>query len=364
MTIIRSLLAVAALKQWVVHQMDVKNTFLHGDLVEDVYMKLPTGYTHPGFRIPIASEGESSIPSGPPNVCKLLNSLYGLKEAPRQWFSKLSQALLANHFLQSKNDYNLFTKQTADCIIIILVYVDDLLIAGNDSTLIQSTKDFLNTYFHMKDLGPVRYFLSLEVDHTPQGYFLSQRKYILDLLKEYGLTHYRPLRLPTRDPLPNPEPYQRLVGKLIYLTISRPDISFTVHALSKFMHKPTAPHYQAALRVLRYLKGSPHQGVLFASNSTAALTAYCDSDWAGCPSTRKFTTGFCVLLGNSPFSWKSKRQTIVARSSAEAEYRAMAMTTCEVLWVNQLLKDLGVPHLVLLHYSVIIELLLLLQPIR
>lgn len=108
------------------------------------------------------------------------------------------------------------------------------------------------------------------------------------------------------------------------------------------MHKPTTSHHQAALRVLRYLKGSPHQGVLFASDTTASLQAYCDSDWAGCPSTRKSTTGFCVMLGHSPLSWKSKRQTVVARSSAKAEYRAMAMTTCEVLWVKQFLKDLGV----------------------
>lgn len=109
------------------------------------------------------------------------------------------------------------------------------------------------------------------------------------------------------------------------------------------MHQPTAPLYQAALRVLRYLKGSPYQGVLFANTSTASLHAYCDSDWAGYPSTRKSTTGFCIMLGHSPLSWKSKRQTVVARSSAEAEYRAMAITTCEVLWVKQLLKDSGVP---------------------
>lgn len=204
----------------------------------------------------------------------------------------------------------------------------------------------------MKDLGAVRYFLGLEVGHTAKGYFLSQRKYVTDLLSEYGMSKCKPLRLPmaahlklhltSGEPMPNPEPYQRLVGKLIYLTISRPDISFTVHALSKFMHKPTTSHYQAALRVLQYLKGSPEQGILFANTSTATLTAYCDSDWAGCSSTRKSTTGFCLLLGRSPISWKSKRQTVVARSSAEAEYRAMAMATCEVLWVKQLLKDLDI----------------------
>lgn len=192
------------------------------------------------------------------------------------------------------------------------MYVDDLLVVGSNPSVIASTKAFLNTQFHMKDLGPVRYFLGLEVDHNDHGYFLSQRKYILDLLQEYGLSNYKPLRLPmaahhklnlsSGPPLPNPEPYQRLIGKLIYLTISRPDISFTVHALSKFMHQPTASYYQAALRVLRYLRGSPAQGVLFAHTSSASLTAYCDSDWAGCPSTRRSTTGFCIFLGHSPIS--------------------------------------------------------------
>lgn len=233
-----------------------------------------------------------------------------------------------------------------------MVYVDDLLIVGDNATIIQATKDFLNSTFHMKDLGSIRYFLGLEVDHTSQGYFLSQRKYILDLLEEYGLSHCKPLKLPmaahhklhltSREPMPNPASYQRLVGKLIYLTISRPDISFTVHALSKFMHKPTALRYQAAIRVLRYLKGCPNQGVLFAHSSAASLTAYCDSDWAGCLSSHRSTTDFCIFLGHSPLSWKSKRQTVVARSSAEAGYRAMAMATCEVLWVKQLLKDLGI----------------------
>lgn len=307
-------------------------------------MKLPPGYTHKGSRINVASEGESCISASPPMVCKLRKSLYGLKQAPRQWFAKLSHALLSHNFVQSKNDYSLFTKRTIDSIIIILIYVDDLLIAGSNPIDIQSTKSFLDSQFHMKDLGPVRYFLGLEVDHTPQGYFLSQRKYIMDLLKEYGLSNckfvrllmaaHHKLQLSSGAPLPNPEAYQRLVGKLIYLTIFRPDISFTVHALSKHMHQPTASHHQAALRVLRYLKGSPSQGVLFAHSSSASLTAYCDSDWVGCPTTRRSTTGFCLFLGHSPISWKSKRQTVVARSSAEAEYRVMAMTTCEVLWVK------------------------------
>ncbi|XP_074314341.1 secreted RxLR effector protein 161-like [Silene latifolia] len=145
--------------------------------------------------------------------------------------------------------------------------------------------------------------------------------------------------------LPHPDTYRQLVGKLIYLTISRPDIAFSVQLLSQFLQSPTSDHMQAARRVLRYLKSAPHQGVLFASTSAAQLTAYCDSDWASCPFSRRSTTRFCIMLGDSPISWKSKKQTVVSRSSAEAEYRAMAMTTCEVTWLFQLLQDLGLKHL-------------------
>ena len=354
---VRSLLAVAAIKDWTIHQMDVKNAFLHGDLQEHVYMKLPPGYNKKGDRIVVSSEGESYDTKFKPTdlVCKLKKSLYGLKQAPRQWFSKLSTALKEHNFEQSKSDYSLFTKHHGSNFTCILVYVDDLLIAGNCEASIAEAKNFLSTHFHMKDMGPVTYFLGLEVDRSHKGIFLSQRKYVLDLLHEYNLQQCRPLKLPmdthtkltstSGSLLQDPEKYQRLIGKLIYLTITRPDIAFTVHVLSKFMHNPTSSHYQAGIRVLRYLASCPSQGILLARDSQAQLTAYCDSDWAGCPTTRRSTSGFCILLGASPLSWKSKRQSVVARSTAEAEYRSMALTICEVMWLSQLLKDLGLKKL-------------------
>ena len=350
LTTVRTLLAVAAMEDWITIQMDVSNAFLHGDLLEEIYMKLPPGYTHYGCRMD--STYATTVPTPDSTlVCKLTKTLYGLKQSPRLWFHKLTSTLLQDDFLQSKADYSLFTKTSATTITNILIYVDDLMICGNSATEIDKLKSMLSSHFHMKDLGTLRYFLGIEIDRTPAGFFISQAKYTLDLLKEYGMINAKPLKLPmdshlklTQDKgdlLSDPSPYQRLVGKLIYLTITRPDVSFTVQLLSQFMHQPTTVHMQAGKRLLRYLCGSPRQGLLLASSSAAELTAFCDSDWAGCPITRKSTTGYCVFLGSSPISWKSKKQSVIARSSAEAEYRAMALTTCEVTWLVALLKDLG-----------------------
>ncbi|XP_056691717.1 uncharacterized mitochondrial protein AtMg00810-like [Spinacia oleracea] len=213
---------------------------------------------------------------------------------------------------------------------------------------IKEAQTFLSSQFYMKDMGELRYFIGIEVDKPKEGTFISQEKYVMDLFTEYGPQGCKPLKLPmdshvsltpeAGDPLPHPKPYQKLVGKLIYLTITRPDIAFIVHVLSKFMHSPTSAHLQAAKRLLRYLSSSPDQGILLANTYVATLTAYGDNDWAGCPSTRRSTSGFCILLGQSTISWKSKRQFVVSRSSAEAEYRSMPIT-------KQLLKDLGLTNL-------------------
>lgn len=248
-------------------------------------------------------------------------------------------------FRHSKADYTLYTKVTENTITLVLIYVDDILISGN------SKEEILSSDFHIKDMGPVSYFLGLEIDRSNVRFFISQRKYVLDLLKEFGMMTSTPLRLPwdapisltpdKGDSLPDPHCYQRLLGKLIYLTITRPDLSFPVHNLAQYIQRPTNVHMQAARRILRYLLTNPAQGILLASSIAAQLIAYCDSDWVSCLATRKSTSGYCVLLGDSPISWKTKKQSLVARSTVEAEYRAMALTCCEVTWLSSLLKDMG-----------------------
>lgn len=233
-----------------------------------------------------------------------------------------------------------------------LVYVDDLIISGNNGAAIAKFKQYLSACFHMKDLGTLKYFLGLEVARNSTGIFLCQRKYALDIISEVGLLGAKPISSPL-DPnhrlsltksalLPDPERYRRLVGRLIYLSVTRPDLSYSVHVLAQFMQSPQQDHWSAALRVVRYLKGNPGQGILLRADCDLHLYGWCDSDWASCPLTRRSLTGWFVQLGNSPISWKTKKQHTVSRSSAEAEYRSMASTVCELKWLKGLLQCLGV----------------------
>ena len=291
-------------------------------------------------------------------MCKLNISLYGLKQAPRQWNAKLTNALVENGFVQSKYDYSLFTKRSEHVFLALLVYVDDIVITGNNVNEIEQFKLFLKSKFQIKDLGKLKYFLGIEVLKNENGVCLSQRKYCLELLHEYGLLACKPVETPLPEnttlnhiesaddkALSNIGNYQKLVGKLIYLTNTRPDISYPVHCLSQHMHAPLESHLDAALRVLRYLKGSPGNGIQINEKGNLKLTAYADSDWARCPATRKSVSGYCVFLGDSLVTWKSKKQPTLSRSSAEAEYRRMASATCEVIWLSNLLGDMGVKDL-------------------
>ncbi|RHN52451.1 putative RNA-directed DNA polymerase [Medicago truncatula] len=335
---VRLLLSIAAIKNWPLYQFDVNNAFLQGDLSEEVYMKLPPGFSH----------------KEKPCVCKLNKSIYGLKQASRQWFSKFSTTLIQKGFRQSISDYSLFTYNCDQTTIFVLVYVDDIIITGNNENAISKIKKFLAQSFSIKDLGNLSYFLGIEVSRSKKGIFLCQRKYTLDILSDSGMTGCRPsdfpmeqhLRLRPNDgtPLSDPTVYRRLVGRLLYLTVTRPDIQYAVNTLSQFMQSPYSSHFDAATRVLRYLKGSVGKGLFLSASSSINLVGYADSDWAGCPTTRRSTTGYFTMLGSNPISWKTKKQPTISRSSAEAEYRSLATLSSELQWLKYLLSDLGIDH--------------------
>ncbi|RVW62552.1 putative mitochondrial protein [Vitis vinifera] len=208
----------------------------------------------------------------------------------------------------------------------------------------------LFTHFQTKDLGKLKYFLGIEIAQSSSGVVLSQRKYALDILEETGMLDCKPVDTPMDpnvklvpgqgEPLGDPGRYRLLVGKLNYLTITRPDISFPVSVVSQFLQSPCDSHWDAVIRILRYIKSTPGQGVLYQNRGHTQVVGYTDADWAGSPTDRRSTSGYCVFIGGNLISWKSKKQDVVARSSAEAEYRAMALATCELIWLRHLLQEL------------------------
>ncbi|XP_068638413.1 uncharacterized mitochondrial protein AtMg00810-like [Aristolochia californica] len=305
-------------------------------------MDLPLGYLQ---------QGESSS-SHSRLVCKLHKSLYGLKQASRQWYSKFSHVLINFGFLQSKSDYSLFTKGHGFSFVTLLVYVDDIILTDPSSSVIAELKQFLHTQFKLKDLGCLKHFLGLEIAQSKAGIVLSQRHYTLQLLEDSGYLACKPTSVPMDpklhltttdgDLLLDITHYRRLVEKLLYLTLSRPDITFAIHKLTQFVAQPRLPHLQAVHHLFHYLKTSPGQGLLFSSTSSLQVRAYYDADWGSCLDSRRSTTGFCIFIGDSLVSWKAKKHTTVSRSSIEAEYRALSSTTSEIIWLQQLLQDFQV----------------------
>jgi len=265
---------------------------------------------------------------------------------------------------QSHYDYSLFTKQAGDDVVVILVYVDDLLITGSSHELLCRNRQDIQKRFKMKDLGELKFFLGIEFSRSSKGILMTQRKYALELVSETGLGGAKPVHTPLElnkkltnvqydelvpgsktegdELLTDPTQYQRLVGRLLYLTMTRPDLAFTAQVLSQFMHSPKQSHMEATLRAVRYIKESPGLGLLMPTEQTTQLTAYCDSDWGACLETRKSVTGYLVKFGGDLISWKSKKQGTVSRSSAEAEFRSMAACAAEVTWLIGLYKELGV----------------------
>ncbi|KAL0386182.1 UNVERIFIED_CONTAM: Retrovirus-related Pol polyprotein from transposon RE1 [Sesamum radiatum] len=253
---VRMFLGIALAFSWPVHQLDINNAFLHGFLDEEVYMKPLEGY---------------QVQSG--LVCKLQKSLYGLKQASRQWNHEFTQRLGELGFTQPIHDYCLFTKGSSGEFLALLVYVDDILIMGPEESAIIAVKQHLDSLFTIKDLGYVKYFLGLKVDRSSTGMAITQQKYISDIVSDSNLTNAKPastslpqgvkFRIDTGVPLADPERYRRLIGRLLYLGFTRPDVSFVVQQLSQFIHRPTDQHWDAAVHVVRYLKGTLAAGLFF-----------------------------------------------------------------------------------------------------
>ena len=199
----------------------------------------------------------------------------------------------------------------------------------------------------MKDLSPLNYFLGLEVFSSADSYYLTQSKYTSDMISRASIIDHKIVDTPIEykcclnshdgESLSDATLYKQLVGILIYLTVTRPDISYVVHVVSQFMVAPRSPHYVVALRILRYLKDTIFDGLHFSSHSLLTPQTYSDADWAGDPTDRRSTTGYCFLLGDSLISWRSKKQIVVTHSNIEVKYRALVATIVELIWLRWLL---------------------------
>lgn len=339
---VRMLLAVAAQRGWLVHHMDVKSAFLNGDLKEEVYVRQPPGFVAAGH------EGK---------VLRLKKALYGLKQAPRAWNAKLDNTLRELGFTRCSSEHGMYTKGGATSRVVVGVYVDDLIITGARAADVDSFKEQMRRMFKMSDLGLLSFYLGLEVKQAGDAITLGQAAYARKLLEKAGMAGCNPchtpmevrLRLSAKSSAPDVDAtmYRSLVGSLRYLVHTRPDLTFAMGYVSRFMEKPKQDHYAAVKQILRYIAGTINYGIRYpklgCSNDKLTgytLTGYSDSDLGGDVDERRSTGGVIFFLGDMPVSWQSQKQKTVALSSCEAEYMAGAVGACQAVWLVRLLGDI------------------------
>jgi hypothetical protein len=336
---IRTIFALAAQNQWPLHQMDVVIAFLNGTVQEDIYMEIPEGFLGA---------------NDPSKVCKIHRALYGLKQASKAWYARIDAWLLSQGLTRSENDPNLYFSIIGDKRTILLLYVDDLLLTGDDPTEIHHIQEALKSEFEMTNLGLAHSSLGAEIEYKINGLFIHQKGYVQKLLEKFGLQTCNPTKLPmdphdqlqkhTRMPRVDPLLYRSLVGSLIYLTNTMPDICFAVSNVSKYMDQPEEAHYQAAKHILRYLRGTLDYGLFMPAENNIELHTYADADWGRDLDTRRSVSGIIHKLGDSSIFWSSCMQSTVSLLTTEAEYRVLTYAAKDIIYFRRLLGELGLPQ--------------------
>ncbi|GJV49183.1 retrovirus-related pol polyprotein from transposon TNT 1-94 [Tanacetum coccineum] len=281
----------------------------------------------------------------------LFEALYGLKQAPRAWYDMLSSFLISNDFSKGSVDPTLFIRREGNDLILVQIYVDDIIFAASTPELCDLFAKIMCSKFKMSMMGKISFFLGLQISQSPRGIFINQSKYALESLKKYGYESCDPVDTPMVEKSKldedkegkavDPSHYRGMIGTLLYLTASRPDLQFAICMCARYQARPTEKHLNAVKRIFRYLKGTVHRGLWYPKDSSFALTAFADADHAGCQDTRRSTSGSIQLLGDRLVSWSSKRQKSAAISSTEAEYIALSGCCAQVLWMRSQLTDYG-----------------------
>ena len=282
---------------------------------------------------------------------KLKKALYGLKQAPRAWYDMLSSFLISQGFSKGKVDPTLFVRREGKDIILVQIYVDDIIFASTTTELCDHFSAVMSSKFKMSMMGKISFFLGLQISQSPRGIFINQSKYALESLKKYGMESSDPVDTPMvekskldEDSLGkavDPTHYRGMVGTLMYLTSSRPDLIYAVCMCARYQAQPTEKHLHAVKRIFRYLRGTVNRGLWYPKDSSIALTAFAYADHAGCQDSRRSTSGSMQMLGDRLVSWSSKRQKSAAISSTEAEYIALSGCCAQVLWMRSQLTDYG-----------------------
>ncbi len=336
---IRILLAYASHKNIKLFQMDVKSAFLNGFLNEEVYVHQP-----PGFENKQKQD----------HVFKLSKALYGLKQAPRAWYDRLSAFLIKNNFSRGKIDTTLFRKLDQNDLLIVQVYVDDIIFGSTNEKMCEDFSHLMQSEFEMSMMGELRYFLGLQIKQETHGIFICQEKYIKDLLKKYKMNEAKLMATPMhpssfldkdeKGKIVSEKEYRGMIGSLLYLTASRPDIVFAVGLCARFQVSPRESHLTAVKRIFRYLVGTTNIGLWYSKDSIFDLTAFCDADYAGDKIERKSTSGACQFLGKALISWSCRKQNTIALSTTEAEYVSAASCCSQILWIKNQLEDYSIRY--------------------
>ncbi|GJR03459.1 ribonuclease H-like domain-containing protein [Tanacetum coccineum] len=291
-------------------------------------------------------------PHHPDYVCHLQRSLYRLKQAPRSWFQRFASYATRVGFQHNKTDSLLFIFHCGTDITYFLLYVDDIILTTSFTSFLQRVIFSLHGEFAMTDVGSLNYFLGVSSQRFTTCLFLSQATYAEELLEWPPMRNCNPCQNPVNtdsklgpddDPISDPTSYRSLAGALKYLTFTRTDLSYIVRQVCLYIYDHREPHFSALKHIIWYVRGTLEYGLQLHVSNTAQLTTYTDVDWVGCSVTSRFTSGYCVFLGDNLLSWSAKRQAILSRSSVEAEYRGVANVVAETTWLRNLLYDLQAP---------------------